>query len=160
MERTILQLDAIGLAAAEKLDGIVVHERHVPQIQNQFLPRCLGGEQLLELLYILGFDPATDCEQDLSIGRSPSSQHVSSLLLKTADAPHGIPLASLKESRIEKGSLMANGKLLKIKSQSLHKVPGISAMTKFRAERRADNLPENRLKKGSMGSKRLDRSAS
>jgi hypothetical protein len=79
MQRTILELDAVGLAAAEKFDGILIDERHVPQIQNQLLPRYLGGEQLLELLDILCFDPATECEQDLSIPRSPSSQHVSSL---------------------------------------------------------------------------------
>ena len=80
MERAIFELDAIGLAAAEKCDGILVHERHVPQIKNQLLPRCLDGEQLLKLLDILGcFDPAAEREQNLTIPCSPSSQHASSL---------------------------------------------------------------------------------
>jgi hypothetical protein len=74
MERAIFELDAIGLAAAEKLDGILVDERHVPQIQNQLVPRCLDGEQLLKLLDILcGFDPAAECEQNSTIPCSPSS---------------------------------------------------------------------------------------
>jgi len=86
MERAIFELDAVGLAAAEKFDGILVDERHVPQIQNQLLPRCLDGEQLLELLDVLCLDPATECEQDLTVPGSPSSQHASSLCLKTMDA--------------------------------------------------------------------------
>jgi hypothetical protein len=74
MERAIFEIDAIGLAAAEKFDGILVHERYVPQIQNQLLPRCFGGEQLLKLLDILRcFDPATECEQNAAIPCSPSS---------------------------------------------------------------------------------------
>ena len=74
MERAIFELDAIGLAAAEKFDGILVDERHVPQIQNQLLPRCLDGEQLFELLDILCcFDPAAKCEQNSTIPCSPSS---------------------------------------------------------------------------------------
>jgi hypothetical protein len=74
MERAIFELDAIDLAAAEKFDGILVDECHVSQIQNQLLPRCLGGEQLLKLLDILScFDPAAECEQNLTIPRSPGS---------------------------------------------------------------------------------------
>jgi hypothetical protein len=74
MERAIFELDAIGLAAAEKLDGILVDERHVPQIQNQLLPRCLDGEQLLKLLDILCcLDPAAEREQNSTIPCSPSS---------------------------------------------------------------------------------------
>jgi hypothetical protein len=61
MKRAIFELDAIGLAATEKFDGILVDERHVLQIQNQLMPRCLGGEQLLKLLDILcRFDPAAE----------------------------------------------------------------------------------------------------
>jgi hypothetical protein len=87
MERAIFELDAIGLAAAEKFDGILVDECHVPQIQNQLLSRCLDGEQLLKLIDILCcFDPAAECEQDLTVRCSPSSQHASSLCLKTPDA--------------------------------------------------------------------------
>ncbi len=87
MERAIFELDAIRFAATQKLDGILVDERHVPQIQNQRLPGCLDGEQLLKLLDILCcFDPAAECEQDLTIPCSPSSQHASSLCLKTPDA--------------------------------------------------------------------------
>src|SRR5712671_5453832 len=73
MERAIFELDAIGLAAAEKFDGILVDECHVPQIQNQLLPRCLDREQLLKLLDILCFDPAAECEQNLAVPCSPSS---------------------------------------------------------------------------------------
>src|SRR4029077_2142548 len=91
MERAIFELDAVGLAAAEKFDGILVDERHVPQIQNQLLPGCLNGEQLLKLLDILScFDPAAECEQNSTIPSSPSSQHTSSPCLKTADAADGI----------------------------------------------------------------------
>jgi hypothetical protein len=87
MERAIFELDAIGLAAAEKFDGTLVDERHVPQIQNEPLPRCLAGEQLLKLVDILrSLDPAAECEQDLTVRCSPSSQHASSLCLKTPDA--------------------------------------------------------------------------
>ena len=74
MERAIFELYAIGLAAAEKFDGIQVDERHVPQIQNHLLPRCLVGEQLLKLLDILHcFDPTAECEQNPAIPCSPSS---------------------------------------------------------------------------------------
>jgi hypothetical protein len=86
MERAIFELDPVGLAAAEIFDGILVDERHVPQIQNQLLPRCLGGEQLLELLDVRCLDPAAEGEQDLTVRCSPSSQHASSLCLKTPDA--------------------------------------------------------------------------
>ena len=74
MERAIFELHPVGLAAAEKFDGILVDERHVRQIQNQLLPRCLDGEQFLELLDILcGFDSAAEREQNLTIPCSPSS---------------------------------------------------------------------------------------
>jgi hypothetical protein len=86
MERAIFERDAIGLAAVEKFHRILVDERHVPQIQNQSLPGCLGGEQLLELVDVLRLDPATECEQDLTVRCPPSSQHASSLCLKAPDA--------------------------------------------------------------------------
>ena len=74
MKRAILELQAIGLAAAEKFDGILVDERHVPQIQNHLLPRCLDGEQLLKLLDILWcFDATAEREQSPAIACSPSS---------------------------------------------------------------------------------------
>jgi hypothetical protein len=80
MKRAIFELDPVGLAAAEKFDGILVDERYVPQIQNQLPPGYLDGEHLLKLLYILCcFDPAAECEQDLTVRCSPSSQHASSL---------------------------------------------------------------------------------
>jgi hypothetical protein len=86
MERAIFELDAIGLAAVEKFDRVLVDERHVRQIQDQLLPRCLGGEQLFELLDVLCLDAAAECEQDLTVRCSPSSQHASSRCLKTPDA--------------------------------------------------------------------------
>ena len=67
MERTTLKLDPLGFAAGEKYHGVLVHERHVPQIEHQLLPRCLDDEQLLELLDILRFHPATDSEHDLTV---------------------------------------------------------------------------------------------
>jgi hypothetical protein len=74
MERAIFEPDAIGLAAAKKFDGVLVDERHVSQIQNQLLPRCLGGEHLLKLLDILCcFDPTAECKQNATIPCSPSS---------------------------------------------------------------------------------------
>jgi hypothetical protein len=72
MERAIVEPDAIDLAAAEKLEGILVDERRVPQIHNQ-LPRCLGREQLLKLLDIFCcLDPAAECEQNSPIPCPPS----------------------------------------------------------------------------------------
>ena len=74
MERAIFELDAIRFAATQKVDGILVDERHVPQIQNQRLPGCLDSEQLLKLLDILCcFDPTAECEQNATIPCSPSS---------------------------------------------------------------------------------------
>jgi hypothetical protein len=74
MERAIFELDAIGLAAAEKFDGILVDERHVPQIQTELLPGCLADEQLWKLLDILScFDPVAECEQNPTVPCSPSS---------------------------------------------------------------------------------------
>jgi hypothetical protein len=73
MERAIFELDAIGLAAAEKFDGILVDESHVPQIQSQRLPGCLDGEHLLKQADILCcFDPAAECEQNATVSGSPS----------------------------------------------------------------------------------------
>jgi hypothetical protein len=103
MERAIFELDAIALAATKKFDGILVDERHVPQIQNQLLPRCLDGEHLFELLDILCcFDPAAECEQNLTVRCSPSSQHASSPCLKAADEAGSISLlcALLNETQI------------------------------------------------------------
>jgi hypothetical protein len=74
MEGAILELDAIRLAAMEKLDGFLVNERHVSQIQNNSLPGCFYGKQLLKLPDVLRcLDPATECEKNLTIPYSPSS---------------------------------------------------------------------------------------
>ena len=74
MERTIFELYAIGFAVAEKLHSSLVDECHVPQIENQLPPRCLGCQQLLKLFDVLGcFDPAAECEQNSTILGSPSS---------------------------------------------------------------------------------------
>ena len=74
MERAIFELDAIGLAATEKFDGILVDVRHVSQVQNQLVPRCLDGEQFLKLLDILCcLDPAAEYEQNSTVPCSPSS---------------------------------------------------------------------------------------
>ena len=65
---TILELDAVGLAAGEKFHRVLVDEGHVPQIQNQRLPRCLQGEQVSEPLDIFCFNSATEREDDPAIG--------------------------------------------------------------------------------------------
>jgi hypothetical protein len=95
MEWAIFELDAIGLAAEEERDGILVDERHVPQIKNQRLPGCFDGEQLLKLLDILWcFDSAAEREQNLTIPCSPSSQHARLPLLENSrrGGRHFIPL--------------------------------------------------------------------
>jgi hypothetical protein len=67
MERTILELDSICFAMGEKCYGVLVNERHVPQIEHQLLPRCLDDEQLLELLDLLHLHPATESEHHLTV---------------------------------------------------------------------------------------------
>jgi hypothetical protein len=87
MERTIFELDAIGLATEEKLDRVPADEGHVRQIQNQLLPRCLDGEKLLKLVDILGcLNSAADCEKNSTIPCPLSPQHASSPCLKIGDA--------------------------------------------------------------------------
>jgi hypothetical protein len=79
MKRAIFELDAIGLAATEKFDGILVDEHQVPQIKSQPLPRCLDIEHFLKLLDILFcFDPSAEGEQNSTISCSPSSEHAGS----------------------------------------------------------------------------------
>jgi hypothetical protein len=65
--RTILEFDAIGLAAGEKFHCALVDKYHVPQIKHQVLPRCLLGEQLSELLDIFCFNTATEREDDSTV---------------------------------------------------------------------------------------------
>jgi hypothetical protein len=73
MERAIFELDAIGLATTEEFNGILVYERHVPQIQTELLPRCLDRKQLLKLFDILSLDPAAEREQNAAVLCSASS---------------------------------------------------------------------------------------
>jgi hypothetical protein len=105
VKRAIFELDAFVLAAMEKSDGILVDERHVPQIQNQLLPGCLDSEQFLKLLDILRcFDPAAECEQNLTVACSPSSQHAGSPKSKTADVTEAISFLSSFTRRTKDGS--------------------------------------------------------
>jgi hypothetical protein len=67
MEGTILDLDPVRFAMREKCHGVLVHERHVLQIEYQPLPRRLDDEQLLDLLDILGLHPAAEREHDLTV---------------------------------------------------------------------------------------------
>jgi hypothetical protein len=67
MEGTILDLDPVRFAVREKCHGVLVHERHVPQIEHQPLPRRLDDEQLSELLDILRLHPATESEHHLTV---------------------------------------------------------------------------------------------
>ena len=59
---TILELDAVGLAAGEKFHRILVDKCHFPQIHHHVLRRRLRGEQLSELLDIFCFNSATERE--------------------------------------------------------------------------------------------------
>jgi len=77
MERTILELDPVRFAMGEKCYGVLVNERHVPQIEYQLLPRCLDDEQLLELPDILRLHSPTEGEHHLTVCRSLNSEHKS-----------------------------------------------------------------------------------
>jgi hypothetical protein len=67
MERTIFKLDPVRFAVGEKCYDVLVHERHVPQIQHQLLPRRLDDEQLSERLDILRLHPAAESEHHLTV---------------------------------------------------------------------------------------------
>jgi hypothetical protein len=67
VERTTLKLDPVRFAAGEKCHDILVHERHVPQIEHQPLPGRLDGEQLLDLLDIVRLHPAAETEHHLAV---------------------------------------------------------------------------------------------
>jgi hypothetical protein len=67
MERAILKLDPVRFAMSEKSYSVLVNERHVSQIEYQWLPRCLDEEQLFELLDILRLYPPTESEHHLTI---------------------------------------------------------------------------------------------
>jgi hypothetical protein len=87
MQRAIFELDALGLAASEKFHSVLAHQRHVLQIQNQFLRGGFDSKQLLQVLDVLrGLDPAAERKQNLTVPFSLSSQHASSLCLRTPDA--------------------------------------------------------------------------
>ena len=64
---TILELDAVGLAAGGKFHRVMVDECHIPQIQHHVLPRFLQGEQLLQLLDIFYFNSATERKTTLPL---------------------------------------------------------------------------------------------
>jgi len=67
IERTPLKLDPLRFAVGEKGHDVLVHERHVPQIEHQLLPVCLDHEQLLELLDILRLHPAAESKHHLTV---------------------------------------------------------------------------------------------
>src|ERR1700690_3504648 len=67
MERTTLNCGPLRFAVGEKSHGVLVHERHVPQIEHHRLPRYLDDEQLLELLDILRLYPANESENHLTV---------------------------------------------------------------------------------------------
>ena len=75
MKRTTLKLDPLHFAAGEKCYGVLVHERHIPQIEHHRLPGCLGDEQLLDLPDILRLHPAAESEHHLTVCRSLNSEH-------------------------------------------------------------------------------------
>jgi hypothetical protein len=67
MERTPLKRDSVRLAVGEKCYGVLIHERHISQIERHGLPGRLGDEQLLELLDIRRLHPATESEHHLTV---------------------------------------------------------------------------------------------
>ena len=67
MERATLKPNSLGFAVGEKCYGVLAHERHIPQIEHQWLSRRLDREQLLELFAVLLFYPATDSEHHLTV---------------------------------------------------------------------------------------------
>jgi hypothetical protein len=66
--RTILELDAVGLASSEKFHRVLVDECYVPQIQHQVPPSYLKAKQLSERLDIFSFNSATELKDDSAIG--------------------------------------------------------------------------------------------
>ena len=78
MEGATLQRDPLRFALGEKSHSVLVHERHVPQIELQLLPWCLDDEQLLDLLDIVRLHPATEGEHHFTVSRSLNSEHESS----------------------------------------------------------------------------------
>ena len=67
MERTTLNFDPLRFAVSEKCHSILVHERHVPQIEHHRLPRRLDDEQLLDLLDVLRLHTAAESEHHLTV---------------------------------------------------------------------------------------------
>ncbi len=67
MERTPLKRDSVPFAVGEKCYGVLIHERHISQIERHGLPGGLGDEQLLELLDIRGLHPATEGEHHFTV---------------------------------------------------------------------------------------------
>jgi hypothetical protein len=75
VERTILKLDPVGFAVREECYCLLIHERHVPHIEDQRPTRFLEGKELSELLDILGLHPATESEDHWTVCRSFNSEH-------------------------------------------------------------------------------------
>jgi hypothetical protein len=67
MEWTPFKRDSVRLAVGEKCYGVLIHERHISQIERHGLPGGLGDEQLLELLDIRRLHPATESEHHLTV---------------------------------------------------------------------------------------------
>jgi hypothetical protein len=65
--RAIFDRDAVRLAAGEKCHHVLADQRHVPQIQDQLLTRCLQGELLLEFLDIFCLNSAAERENDPAV---------------------------------------------------------------------------------------------
>jgi hypothetical protein len=105
MEWTALKLDPLRFAVGEKCHGILVHERHIPQIEHHELPRRLGQEQLLELLDIIRLYPATEGEDRFTDYGSLNSEHANRFVDRL------LPLNAFRQ-----GNLMSNFKLLGAKS--------------------------------------------
>ena len=51
MERTTLKLDPLRFAVGEKCHSVLVHERHVPQIEHQLLPKLRRPREVTHLCF-------------------------------------------------------------------------------------------------------------
>jgi hypothetical protein len=71
----MFDFDAAPLAIAQEIDGVLVDERDVGQIQNQLPLRRFRVEQHSELPDVCRLDSAAELEHDSTIARSLNFEH-------------------------------------------------------------------------------------
>jgi hypothetical protein len=65
---TILELGPIRFATRQKPNGISIHKRYVPQIQNRVVSGCFQSQELSQLAHVFQFDSTAQGEDDFSVG--------------------------------------------------------------------------------------------